>query len=545
MSKITKVLKFLGMQQENPHDMEETPKSTEETPKSFAGWTHVNSFSHSYTGEKNLGEMGPIRDYRCDYDALRMRSWQMILESEICSTVFQKLNKWIIGSGLKLQSEPQEVVLKSEKISIDTEEFNSIVESRFQLYANSTMSSYSGMCSLNKLSGEAHLNAIVGGDVLVVLRLIDGVVKVQLIDGAHIRSPYNFTFNGFDFVSPEGNVVRYGVEIKATGEHVAYYVHTGLLQYERIPARGKKSGVLMAWLQYGLKYRLDSIRGIPLISAVMETAKKMERYKEAVIGSAEERAKIPFSIEHSAASTGENPMAADMAKVVGVSSNIPVTVDGEILANKVAASTNKEVFNMPIGAVLKSLESTNELHFGEFYDKNIMLVCATVGIPKSVAMSAYEDNYSSSRAAIKDFEHTIMVNRKDFSDQFHKNVYAFWLNIEVLSNKVDAPGYLEALFKNNLIAVEAYRNARWAGANVPHIDPLKEVQAEREKLGSLADHIPLTTVEAATESLNGGEYSNNVKQFAKEVGDADELGLKSPEPDKGNPPKTKTKSEEF
>ncbi len=36
--------------------------------------TMMGSFAVSFDGEKNLGEIGPIKDYNLNYDALRLRS---------------------------------------------------------------------------------------------------------------------------------------------------------------------------------------------------------------------------------------------------------------------------------------------------------------------------------------------------------------------------------------------------------------------------------------------------------------------------------------
>ena len=60
----------------------------------------------------------------------------------------------------------------------------------------------------------------------------------------------------------------------------------------------------------------------------------------------------------------------------------------------------------------------------------------------------------------------------------------------------------------------------------PHIDPLKEVKAERLKLGTLSDHLPLTNLESATEALMSGNAMSNIEQFATELQDAEKLGLK-------------------
>jgi capsid protein len=281
----------------------------------------------------------------------------------------------------------------------------------------------------------------------------------------------------------------------------------------------------MAFLIYGLEYRLDSVRGLPLISAVLESIKDLERYKSATIGSAEERQKIAYSIEHQQFSTGENPILGNMMRAYNpdsVSDDIPVDVQGKQVADRVVATTGKQAFNMPIGAQLKALESRNELSFRDFYTINSDHVCAAIGIPPEVAYSKYDSNYSASRAAIKDWEHTLLVDRDAFSE-FYKKIYAFWLEVQILERKVDAPGYFKAKLENNLMVLEAYKTSRWIGANVPHIDPVKEVEAARRKLGIAADNIPLTTVEEATEELGGGDSDQNLLQFAEELKEAKRL----------------------
>lgn len=506
-------------------------KPVKKFPKaSYGTGQYSNVFAVSYDGEKNLGEMGPIKEYWPDYHALRLRSWQAYLESEVAQMVIGKYIKWVIGAGLKLQAEPVKMVLKSEKININTEDFNEIVEARFSVFAKSKNADYSGQKSLHKIGRIAYKNAILGGDVLVVLRFIDGQVKVQLIDGCHVRSPL-YGGDGYAATLENGNVIRHGIELSPRGEHVAYHVCKKDYTFERIPAKVPDTDLTQAFLLYGLEYRLDNYRGLPLISAMLETMKKLERYKEATVGSAEEVAKIAWQVVHQVYSDGSNPFADRLAKAFdadAVTDDIPEDINGIKLANKVAATTNKTAVNNPPGAEVKPITSSNkELYFEPFYNVNIGLVCAAINIPKDVATSQYNGNFSASRAALKDWEHTINTDRCDAPAEFYQNVYNFFLHVEVLKNKVDAPGYIQAFMDKNVMVLDAYRNARFVGASVPHIDPLKEVNAERAKLGASAKDIPLTTVEQATEALNGGDSDQNMMQYSEELKLSKDLGIES------------------
>lgn len=471
-------------------------------------------FSISFDGEKTPGEIGVIKDYKPDYFALRARSWQSFYESEITQTVIKKYVLWVIGNGLKLQSEPMTSILDEVGVNFDKEKFTKQVEARWKLWSQSEDSDYTKNATFNKVSAEAEFNAVIGGDVLVIQRVEDTGISEQLIDGSHIKTPFDFNFNKS---TENGNRVIDGVEINSRGQHVKYHFEKEDGTFGEIEARDK-SGRKIAFLVYGSKYRINDVRGMPLIGAVLQALKVLDRYKEATVASAEELAKVVYTVEHDQNSTGEAPLS----NLVQSSMNNGSTVDdSHTLANAVCQDINftsqKQVYNMPVGAKVKAIDSKTELYFKDFYDANFDLICSAINIPPDVAKSMYNSSYSASRAAIMDWAHVLKVNRKAFSDQFYVPIYSLWLDHQVLTFKINAPGYLEALTSNNKEVLGSYKNARFVGANVPHIDPLKEVKAERAKLGSLSDHMPLTTVEAATEALDGGDSDSNMEQYQNEL----------------------------
>lgn len=502
-------------------------------PRAFfsGGFVGQRLFTVPFDGEKNLGEAGPIKNYVLDHQALSMRSWQSYLESELTPTVIDRFITWSIGSGLKLQASPVLPVLNAAGIDFDNEEFNKNVEARWKIFSETKMGDYTERTSLNDLQKVIKKNILLGGDMLVVMRYIDDCPKVQLIDGYHVFSSRTLTENG--------NRIVNGIELDDRNRHVAYYVRTLVpgtftTKEERIPAYGDKSGMRMAFMVYGRLHRVDNHRGIPKMTVNLETLKKLERYKEATVGSAEERQKIVYQIVHQNFSTGESPLVQQMAKAYNftgdVDGDLPVDIDGQNLANTVAATTNKQTYNMTPGAELKSLDSKNELYFKDFYETNINLVCASLNIPPNIAMSMYNNSFSASRAALKDWENTLYVDRDDFYPQALSPIYKFWFHTEVLKGRIDAPGYLNAFLNKDEVILEAYYFAKFCGTNVPHIDPLKEVNAERAKLGPTGANIPLTTVEHATRALNGGDSTENMNQYSKELERSISLGIEMPEP---------------
>ena len=506
-----------------------TPILTETTAEFQANFEPTGSWGRSYVksfdGEKNFGEVGPIIDYRVDYAGLRHRSWQAYLTSDIAKTILDRFTIWIVGQGLKLEANPKKKLLNSVGVDFqNVEDFNEIIESRFNVWAKSNDSSYDGNTSFNELSNEGFKNSKVGGDVVGVLRYSKGQLTTQLIDGAHLGTPLG------NKGAKDGNRIINGIEVNDKGGHVAYHIHKSLNEYQRIECYNKTAKLKQAFIIYGSKYRLDDNRGLPIISTSIESLKKIERYKEATLGNAEEVAKVAYQIVHQAFSDESTPFKDQISKMSGSNGTgqdaYPVDAVGNAMANSVAATTNKQALNMTRGSKVEPLNHGNgQLSFKEFYDTNANIICSSIGIPPNVAFSLYNDSFSASRAATKDWEHTISYERDGFTNQFYSHVYAFFLHVQVIEGLVTLPGYLQAHKEDNYLVLESYRSCRFTGPMFPHIDPLKEVKAERAKLGPLAGNMPLTTVEKSTEVLYGGNSRSNFEQFGREMTDAKDNGI--------------------
>ena len=68
-------------------------------------------YTKVFDGEKTQGELGAPVNYVPDYTALAFRSWQAYVTSDIAQIIVNSFLNWVIGSGLKLQSEPVKSVI--------------------------------------------------------------------------------------------------------------------------------------------------------------------------------------------------------------------------------------------------------------------------------------------------------------------------------------------------------------------------------------------------------------------------------------------------
>lgn len=515
------IAKFFGYKKVN----QETPS----TPSSVVYHPNIG-YGHNYTtidkvwdGEKTLGELGAPVNNIPNFDQLRIRSYDAYATKDIVKIIASKYFYWTIGSGLKLQSEPNRNVLESEGINNVQEKYSSfqkLVESRFMVYANSKQGDYLKQQNIHEVAMDCYQGTFLGGDTLVIARFDNNGPNIQLISGEHLRNP-EFTDSHYVNAEENGNKIEHGIEVDAKGSHVAYYVNTKpksksiLVVYERIPAIGAKSGKRLAWLVSGKKISPDHLRAVPAMSQSLEKINKLDRYTEASVSKAEQAANVVYALEHKEFSTGEDILRGEINKKRGEATTNEPTAQflGDGLANRISQTTSGTAYNLPVGAEMKSFDTNIESNFGEFQSAIFDIISASVDMPPEVAMQKYSSNYSASRAAINSFGYIISINRNKFANDFYIPLYKLWLEFQILNNKIDAPGYVEN--RDNFMVTESYSQCRFIGKNMPHIDPLKEIKAVREMLG-INDSTPLISREQATELLNAGQWDENFMKSLEE-----------------------------
>ena len=466
-----------------------------------------------FDGEKTPGELGAIYDSMPDYLRLRLRAYDMNLKTDIVKIITGKFFKWVVGNGLKLQAEPDENVLRISGITADMTTFKKDVESLFNLYANSKYSDYHKKDWFHDKAAEAFKTAFLGGDCLCVLRVDKFGPNIQIIDGQQVSTPFDDKGKGAD------NTICHGIEMDKGGRHIAFWISVGgdtsTIEHKRILAENS-NGNLMAWMVYGNKERIDHHRGIPVIASILEKISKLDRYVEASVTKAEQTANVVYAFEHDDSSTGENILTQQLSskKGSGETEETAFEKNGRTAA-MLRQSTSGTVMNLTPGSKLISLANSGETSFNEFFRAIFVGLCASVDIPEEVALQKYEQNYSSSRAAINGWEHIVEIYRQKFSKKSYEPFYRVWLEYQILTQKIQAPGFLEAQASGDFMAVEAYFNARFTGKKMPHIDPLKEAKAIRSLLGD--DTTALISFEQAAEAMGSGDWMSNYKKHLEEL----------------------------
>lgn len=505
-----------------------TPESIQVISNDSGSVILGSSMGMSFDGEKTVGELGAAVEVYPNHYALRLRAYEANLTEDVIKIITSKYFKWAIGNGLSLKSEPLEDYLKLKGLPNDTIDLRNKIEASFSLYASLNNSDYSGMKNFHALALDNYTDSFLGGDCLVIYRIENGYPTAQVIDGQQVCDPF---LNSEYYLQAEskGNRIKHGVEVDKKGKHVAYYVrsHKDLkIEHERIPAfvelNGKPFPFAMAKMIYFGKHRINDVRGVSALSAILEKVNKLDRYTEATVGSAEERAKIVYSITHDKDSTGENPMIEKMRASMGNnndSGKMGASLAGAELERHIARTTDKTTINMPNGAKLEALESRSEINYEPLFNAIFTQIAAALDMPPEVALQKFSSNYSASRAAMKIWEYMVKIDRARFANEFYKPFYDLFFYCEVLRGNITAPGFINACDQNDFMTIGAYTKSRFEGVNMPHIDPLKEVNAIRKMLGDKWADIPLISLAKATTELNQGDWWVNYSEFEQEITD--------------------------
>lgn len=489
------------------------------------GTVFGEAYAISFDGEKNPGELGEVVNVIPDYKKLALRAYNADLTYDTVKIVTGKFFKWVIGEGLKLQVEPRDAYLdRVLGVKNDWSIIRAHMEESFSIYAGIKQCDYQGMNTFHELAMDAYRTSFLGGDCLVIYRFENGYPTAQVIDGQEIGNP----LFGDPFlldVTARGNRILHGIEVDKRGKHVAFFVKSmnadGLIEFKRIPAYIDGCPFPVAKMIYFSKHRINHVRGVGALSAILEKVSKLDRYTEASVSSAEERAKIPYFFEHDLNGTGEDPLAGQKARLgrVDTTKDSPLSVEDQltIFENKVAATTDKMVFNMPNGAKIVALESKNEINYDAFFNAVFNQICASMDMPPEIALQKFDSNYSASRAAIKMWEYIIKLSRSKFARDFYQPFYDLFFFCEQASGNIQVNGFEKAFKDSNNMVLAAFTNARFEGANMPHIDPKKEIDAIREMLGDKFKDVPLISLDQATESLNIGDWKENYKANQEEI----------------------------
>lgn len=479
------------------------------TLQAYAGQSVYSGWETSiYDGAKFAGGFGLTQVQNVDYWTLRARSSQLFNENLYARGLIRRLVTNEINTGLTPEAMPDEAIIGVAENSLT--DWTESVETRFGLWGkNPKLCDFKHKSTFGDLQRLVRTEALVSGDVLIVLRRnsVTNLPQVQLINGNKVQTPF-----GDDAKIRTGHEVKHGVEFDRLGRVVAHWIkQDNGAGFKRMPAFGEKSGRKMSWLVYGTDKRLDDVRGQPILALVMQSLKEVDRYRDSVLRKAVINSLIAISVEKNNDKMGTLPLQGGAVR--NDTATISDSDGGTRTLNVAQMMPGTTVDELQLGEKLNMHGGQGtDMNFGTFEEAIIVAIAWANEIPPEILRLAFSNNYSASQAAINEFK--IYLNRVwvDFGETFCTPIYIEWLLAETLTQKIIAPGLLQAWRTPNQYDVfGAWVSVDWYGSIKPSTDTVK--QGKGSKL--LLD-LGLTTHAREARGATGTKFTQNVKRLKTE-----------------------------
>jgi capsid protein len=387
-------------------------------------------------------------------------------------------------------------------------------ETRFALWArNKRLCDYKGQKTFGQLQANIRMEAMLGGDSLVVLRQdpATSLPQVQIVPGNSIQTPSEETS------LRAGHTIKHGVELDAVGRHVAFWVNEvqtdDSIVSKRIPAFGPRSGRRIAWLVYGTEKRTDEVRGTPLLGLILQSLKEIDRYRDSAQRKAVVNSIIAAFIKKTQDKMGTLPVTGGAVRV-DTATTTDTTADGTPRTFNIASQ-------IP-GVFIEELQhgeeptpysiSGTDVNFGPFEAAIIHAIAWANEIPPEILTISFSHNYSASQAADSEWKIYLNKARTSFGTDVNQPVYEEWFISEALLGKSNAVGFLDAWRDPQQYDVyEAWVTCEWSGAIKPSIDINKQAEGHKKLVAE-----GWSTNARTTRELTGMKWSKNIKIIKRE-----------------------------
>lgn len=428
----------------------------------------------------------------------------------------------IVGSQFKLNARPNIVVLSGsaapgESWTAWEEEFQEVVEARFNLLADSDMKWFDAMRVKT-------FTDIIRSSVLQYVGVGEVVGTSEWLRSA--ERPFSTAFNMINpdrLCNPDDSEdtenIRKGVVRSAFGDPQAYWFRTKHKYNGYYNSEQYKWDRVEAYLPWGRPQVLhiydqrdpDQSRGVAAIVAVLKEMRMTSKYQDTVLQNAVTQAIYAAAIE------SELP-AEVVASQMGGNARFNDTVMGGFLGSVADYHCKGNGLKLD-GVKIPVLHPNTKLKFypaGQIGDTQYLPsllrhLAASFGVSyEEFARDFTQTNYSSARAAFSmSWRHMTAKKRKcaDATARFiYGNVLEEWVNA---GDVPLPPGFTKRDFYAPMMR-EAFTQSTWIGAPRGQIDELKETDAAIARLKA-----NLSTWEDEIAKL-GGDWRALFRQIARE-----------------------------
>lgn len=464
------------------------------TKNAFLGW-FANSGS-------------PDEDIDIYASTLRQRARDLDMGGGIPRSAVATETTTVIGTGMIPKPSIDYEALRMSKEQ--AREWEKNTKREFEFWASRKFCDAAERKNFYQIQSLAFRSFLVSGDVIALLPMFESpgtpyALHVQLLEADRLATPESNGESTTEETTGGGRIID-GVEIDKTGRVVRYHIasrhprsenQAGQIVYTAVDAYGKDTGMPNV-LHIYVPERPEQYRGVPMVASIIEKSKQLDRYLNAELMANVVASMFTLFIVSDANS---NIDASDLVDSVGEDDR--VTDDPTKLH-----LSGGSIYELSPG---KKPAAVNPMRpnsaFQAYVDAYCTQLGASIEMPKEILLKAFTKSYSASRAALTEYWRKIPRARRDFVADFCQPIYEAFLAEAVAIGRIKAPGFFEDPFKRY-----CYSKCQWIGSTMQQLDPLKEVQAAKERIA-----LNISTEEREAAEFNGSDWQENIAQREREM----------------------------
>lgn len=391
-----------------------------------------------------------------DRDKLRARARWLSGNNPIMDNIDNAIINNTVGKGIMFQS----ITGKTK--------FDADVEERFMRWCKTkNMCDARGQHTFSIMQRLMIKTRMVDGEIFIYKKVTKTGLEIQLMEAESLDSGRS-----------DG-----GIELDGNGKIAKYHFKD---------AKGKAIAIKADYIiNYYMPERATQYRGISEYKQAIIDIKNFSGFQTASIQGARARANIAYAVKQNGKT---DPYGGNMK-------------------DKTQTVNGVTVMYLGVGEEISKLDPDSvATDYVQFSENTIRLIATARKVSYELAFRDYSKvNFASSRASLLQDHKRFDVEQDHFVDTVLTDIYASWLEVEILRGTVKANGYDKDPHK--------WIKPKWIMPKRDLVDPLKEITAIEKKI-----KLNLTC-ETDVANSEGEDYEEILKKKAKEIELKEQYGL--------------------
>jgi capsid protein len=495
--------------------------------------SYPSQYNSGYYGVGSGGEKWPYglsasgTSPYIDHAYTRQNARSAYHENVQARSIVDRFADVVVDVGLEPKSNPAYEQLGITQEQAET--WSRDVDARFRIWASDKRSCRDETMTFYQMQRMAEIFQQRDNDYFVRFyysnsRRLLNPLQLAFIDSNQIRGDAVTSSYGFQYGAD-------GINRDVGGKEISYRVYMrkpladGGWEYVEttIPAIGPRSGLRMMIHGFQAEYA-GQLRGYSRLHHALQEFENLTDFTTAQIKKAINQSNLVLSVVPSKDNPASNfleditsPYAAP-ASIFGADPQVEGEGDAALPLNEYLQChrLQEAIFDTPGSTVVTNLQEGEDIkpfvntspsqNFDTFVNAFTSQLAASMSIPLEVLLMKFSNNYSASRGALILFWRVAQIWRNELISDFLTPVRDSWLNGEIASGRVSAPGWQDPRIR------QMWLQCTWTGAAIPNIDPLHTAKADQINV-----ELGAQTLDYTARENNGSDATANRARLRREI----------------------------